>query len=41
MSKRFFPLLWLLVSVVLAGVFNLYLQPSFAQNLANQLWMCF
>ncbi len=41
MSKRFFPLLWLLVSVVLAAVFDLYLQPSFAQNLANQLWMCF
>ena len=34
-------LLWLLASAVGACVFNLYLQPAFAQLLAEQLWMCF
>jgi hypothetical protein len=43
MILRTFPLtvLWLLGSAVAAWVFSLYLQPAFAQLLAEQLWMCF
>jgi hypothetical protein len=41
MNSRFPFVLWLFASFALAWVFSLYLQPSFAQNLADQLWMCF
>jgi len=40
--KRTLPLwTWLLTSCALAWVFSLYLQPGFAQHMADQLWMCF
>jgi hypothetical protein len=32
---------WLIASSALAWVFSLYLQPGFAQSMADQLWMCF
>jgi len=32
---------WLSASSALAWVFSLYLQPGFAQSMADQLWMCF
>jgi hypothetical protein len=35
--------LWtgLIASIAVAWVFSLYLQPDFAQSIADQLWMCF
>jgi hypothetical protein len=33
--------LWVLVIIVLAGVFALYRRPEFLFTLANQLWACF
>ena len=33
--------LWLLAIAVLAWVFTLYMRPAFAQQMADQLWMCF
>ena len=43
MSKLSAPLtvLWLLAIAVLARVFTLYMHPAFAQQMADQLWMCF
>lgn len=43
MSKLSAPLtvLWLLATAVLAWVFTLYMLPAFAQQMADQLWMCF
>jgi hypothetical protein len=32
---------WLIASSALAWVFSLYLQPGFAQSMADQLWMSF
>ena len=32
---------WLISSSAVAWVFSLYLQPGFAQSMADQLWMCF
>jgi len=34
-------MLWLIACLILAWVFSLYLQPGFAQSMADQLWMCF
>jgi hypothetical protein len=41
MNSRFPLIFWLVVSCILAGIFSLYLQPAFAQSMADQLWMCF
>jgi hypothetical protein len=32
---------WLIASSAVTWVFSLYLQPDFAQSIADQLWMCF
>jgi|GEM_PF-2569933 hypothetical protein len=34
-------LIWFVAIGLVAWVFNLYLQPEFAQQVADQLWMCF
>ena len=36
-----FAVLWLLVTALAAWVFTLYMRPAFAQQIADQLWMCF
>jgi hypothetical protein len=41
MSKKNKLLLFALATVVLAGVFLLYLQPDFMVQMANQVWACF
>ena len=41
MNSRSLFILWGTASCLLAGVFNLYLQPDFAKSVADQLWMCF
>ncbi len=43
MTKQTIPItvLWFLGGGMVAWVFSLYLQPAFAQLLADQLWMCF
>jgi hypothetical protein len=41
MSKKNNLLLFALATVVLAGVFLLYLQPDFMVQMANQVWACF
>jgi len=37
----FTKLVWLLAIGLMAWVFSLYLRPEFAQQVADQLWMCF
>jgi len=34
-------LVWLLAVGLMAWGFSLYLRPEFAQQVADQLWMCF
>jgi len=34
-------LIWFVATGLVAWVFSLYLQPEFAQQVADQLWMCF
>jgi hypothetical protein len=41
MSRKMSLLLFALATVVLAGVFLLYLQPDFMVQMANQVWACF
>lgn len=41
MNSRSPLIFWLIASCILAGIFSLYLQPDFAKNMADQLWMCF
>lgn len=32
---------WLLVALVLAAVFGMYLNPDFMLTMADQVWACF
>jgi hypothetical protein len=41
MSWRKNVLLGAVATVVLAGVFLLYIQPDFMVQMANQMWACF
>lgn len=36
-----FTVFWMMATAVLAWVFTLYMSPAFAQQMADQLWMCF
>jgi len=33
--------IWLVAIGLVAWVFSFYLRPEFAQQVADQLWMCF